>query len=58
MTTTHPTETTEVNKIKNYDDLIRLGDSESRAIVLNIADRVLRPLGRLPPDQGNHPPRR
>ena len=41
MTTTHPTEVSEVNKIKNYGDLIQLGDSESRSIVLNIADRVL-----------------
>lgn len=28
-------------KIKNYDELIRVGASESRAVVLTIADRVL-----------------
>jgi len=41
MSTTHPTEVSDVKKIKNYRDLIQQGDSESRSIVLNIADRVL-----------------
>lgn len=30
-----------MTKIKNYDELIRIGDSESRAVVLSIANRVL-----------------
>ena len=30
-----------MNKIKNYGDLIQSGDSESRSVVLTIADRVL-----------------